>query len=87
MIPNKKFEDYTESEFLAFVKSIYFVENITSEAHLGRLLDYFETICEHPAGTDLLYWPEEAGMGSPENAVRIIKEWRAANGKPGFKPE
>ncbi|WP_434703844.1 bacteriocin immunity protein [Pseudomonas sp. Z1-12] len=39
-------------------------------------------ISEHPSGSDLLYYPE-AGKSGPEAVVKEVKEWRAANGKPG----
>lgn len=37
------------------------------------------------AGSDLIYYPRDDREDSPEGIVKEIKEWRAANGKPGFK--
>ncbi|MDK6923875.1 bacteriocin immunity protein, partial [Escherichia coli] len=49
------------------------------------LLEHFVKITEHPDGTDLIYYPSDNRDDSPEGIVKEIKEWRAANGKPGFK--
>ncbi|QZN94052.1 bacteriocin immunity protein [Symbiopectobacterium purcellii] len=77
-------EDCTEKEFLDFVTQIYSAEYSTEEAH-AIALDEFERISEHPFGSDLLYYPE-AGKQGPLEVVKEIKQWRAKNGKPGFKP-
>ncbi|MNJ34841.1 Colicin-E9 immunity protein [compost metagenome] len=87
MTSKTKLQDYTENEFLEFVRSIINIENIKSESELDRLVTIFDKIIEHPSGADLIYWPEAQGLDTPEQIVRIIKEWRAANGKPGFKSE
>lgn len=79
--------DYTETEFMDFIKHIYFVNDNFDDDVLNPLLHHFEAIIEHPAGTDLIYWPEAKGLDAPEQVVRIVKEWREANGKPGFKSE
>jgi hypothetical protein len=42
---------------------------------------------EHPSGSDLIYYPKPLSDNSPEGIVKEVKEWRATNGKPGFKPE
>jgi hypothetical protein len=49
------------------------------------LLLHFEKISEHPAGSDLIYYPESGADNSPEGVTRIVKDWRAAQGLPGFK--
>ncbi|EEQ4423135.1 bacteriocin immunity protein, partial [Escherichia coli] len=48
-------------------------------------LEYFINVTEHPSGSDLIYYPEGNNDGSPEGVIKEIKEWRAANGKSGFK--
>ncbi|AUM71715.1 bacteriocin immunity protein [Pseudomonas fluorescens] len=68
---------------LVFVKKIYEADFYPEEAHTHAVLE-FERISEHPSGSDLLYYPE-AGKSGPEAVVKEVKEWRAANGKPGFK--
>lgn len=80
-------QDYTESEFIDFIRSIFDLDKIKSEEELDKLVSLFDKIIEHPSGADLIYWPEAKGLDTPEQIVRIIKEWREANGKPGFKLE
>ncbi|PUA41533.1 bacteriocin immunity protein [Pseudomonas protegens] len=78
--------DYSESDFLEFVKNIYNNnKNLypTEESHIKAVLE-FKKLTGHPAGSDLLYYPEP-GKSGPEAVVKEVKEWRAANGKPGFK--
>ena len=48
-------------------------------------LEHFISVTEHPSGSDLIYYPEGNNDGSPEAVIKEIKEWRAANGKSGFK--
>ncbi|MNJ38777.1 Colicin-E7 immunity protein [compost metagenome] len=79
--------DYTEIEFLDFIKYIYFVNENLDDNVLNPLLNHFEAVTEHPAGTDLIYWPETEEQGEPEQVLELIKQWRAANDKPGFKTE
>lgn len=45
----------------------------------------FEALTEHPEGSDLIYYPRDDRDDSPEGIVKEVKEWRAANNKPGFK--
>ncbi|MHC6224126.1 bacteriocin immunity protein [Pseudomonas sp. X10] len=86
MTAKTKLSDYTESEFLAFIRLIFETNGSEPDEILDPLLEHFEVIIEHPAGTDLIFWPESEGLDTPEQILRIVKEWRAANGKPGFKP-
>ncbi|MDD9338933.1 MAG: bacteriocin immunity protein [Providencia heimbachae] len=76
--------DYTELEFLDFVKKIFNVENTTEEEDVKNIL-LFKKLTEHPDGADLIYYPNEGREDSPEGVVKEVKEWRAKNGKPGFK--
>ena len=76
--------DYTESEFLEFVKKLFNVENTSEEDDIQNLLK-FKRLCEHPDGSDLIYYPNDNREDSPEGIVAEIKKWRAENGKPGFK--
>ncbi|MGV8733117.1 MAG: bacteriocin immunity protein [Pseudomonas asiatica] len=39
----------------------------------------------HPDGAGVIFYPPKGADKSPQGVNRI-KEWRAANGKPGFKP-
>ncbi|MFJ2322844.1 MULTISPECIES: bacteriocin immunity protein [unclassified Pseudomonas] len=40
---------------------------------------------EHPAGSDLIYYRNLERITPPEGVTRIVKDWRAAQGSPGFK--
>lgn len=40
---------------------------------------------QHPDGTDIIFYPKEDEEDSPEGVLKRIKEWRAANGLPGFQ--
>lgn len=82
----KTISDYTEAEFLAFVKKLFDVQNTTEEEDIKNILE-FKRLCEHPSGSDLVYYPDDNREDSPEGVVKEIKEWRAKNGKPGFKKE
>ena len=84
-------EDYTEAEFLEFLQGFNtFPDGLKGdalEAHLDRLLDHFLAVTEHPDGSDVIFYPKEGQEDSPEGILKEVKEWRAANNKPGFKPE
>jgi len=81
-----KFEEYTETEYVALINRL--VEgDYSSEREHDAIVDNIVTTSEHPSGTGVLYYPEEGVEDSPVGVLKAIKEWRAANGKPGFKPE
>ena len=83
----RSISDYTEAEFLKFVSDIYNCNNElfpTEDSHIAAVFE-FKRLTQHPSGSDLIYYPREGREDSPEGIVKEIKEWRAANGKPGFK--
>jgi len=80
----KQISDYTEAEFLDFVRKIFDVDNTTEAEDIKNILE-FRRLTEHPDGSDLIYYPREEREDSPEGVVREVKEWRQANGKSGFK--
>lgn len=82
----RKFEDYTESEFLALLKDICFVNSPNDKVHM-ELVEQFEKASEHPRGNGIIYYPLSDEDDSPEGILNTVKAWRAANGKPGFKEE
>ncbi|WP_410315725.1 bacteriocin immunity protein [Klebsiella pneumoniae] len=43
------------------------------------------SLTEHPAGWNLIFKPKVGEDSSAKGIVKTVKEWRAANGKPGFK--
>ncbi len=81
----KEITDFSEADFLAFVEGIYQDTYPSENAHMAAVAE-FETLCEHPSGSDLLYYPEE-GKSGPLAIIQEIKEWCKANGKPGFRDE
>lgn len=83
MSTKNSFSDYTEQEFLDLLKRI--MGNDESEEEEGRLVFHFNSICGHPKGSDLIFYPEDDADDSAEGVTETIKKWRAANGLPGFK--
>nr|2K0D_X Chain X, Colicin-E7 immunity protein [unidentified] len=84
--------DYTEAEFVQLLKEIEKENVAATDDVLDVLLEHFVKITEHPDGTALIYEAAARAAanpggdgGGPEGIVKEIKEWRAANGKPGFK--
>ena len=76
--------DFTEGEFLSFVTSICNDTYDTEEAHINAVR-LFRKVTEHPDGSDLFYYPKPGVDNTPAGIVKTVKEWRAANGKAGFK--
>jgi hypothetical protein len=77
--------DMSEKKFLDFVWKIYQSQYATEKQQIAAVMEY-ERLSEHPAGSDLLYYPEP-GKEGPERVVLEIKNWRKANGKSGFKDQ
>ncbi|MBV4537820.1 MULTISPECIES: bacteriocin immunity protein [Pseudomonas] len=86
MILKPKLSDYTEKDFLDFIAEIDKANENEPDNVLTPLLMHFRKITEHPSGIDLLYRPTTKKAGEPAEVLRIVKEWRLANGKDGFKP-
>ncbi|MDI3274207.1 bacteriocin immunity protein [Pseudomonas sp. AL03] len=86
-----RLEDYTESEFLDFLKELFDGgEDLTADEFDKYMIDrvkHFETVTEHPDRSDVIFYPKEGQEDSPEGILKEVKEWRAFNNKPGFKPE
>lgn len=81
-----KFEEHTESEFISLMNRL--IEgDYSSEREHDAIVDNIVSISEHPSGSDILYYPADGVEDSPAGVLKAIKDWRAANGKPGFKPE
>ncbi|MCE9991891.1 bacteriocin immunity protein [Enterobacter asburiae] len=80
----KTLSDYTEYEFLNFVRKLFDVAATTEAEDIKNILE-FKRLTEHPDGSDLIYYPRDGREDTPEGVVREVKEWRLANGKPGFK--
>ena len=86
-----KIEEYTEAEFAEFLNE--FFENPSRlkgdafGAHINRLTDHFESLIDHPDKSGLIFYPAEGVEDSPAGVISVIKEWLAANGKPGFRQD
>ncbi|MBX8577208.1 bacteriocin immunity protein [Pseudomonas cichorii] len=89
MIIKSKFEEYTEHEFLEFLKVLFAPPGDLTKDEFDRrtlqLIEHFEQVSEHPACSDLIFYPEADQEDSPEGVLKSVKEWREKNGKPGFK--
>jgi hypothetical protein len=83
MATKQGFSDYTEQEFIDLLERI--MGNDESEEKETRLVFHFNSICGHPKGSDLIFYPEDDADDSAEGVTEIVKAWRAANGLPGFK--
>ncbi len=84
-----KLEDYTEAEFLLLLNELFEnTQNLSDDDFEQRsieLVNHFATITEHPSKSDLICYPRDGVEDSPEGILKEVKEWRALNGKPGFK--
>lgn len=81
----KRISEYTEAEFISFLQEIFTANKNAPDEVLDPMLDTLEQLTEHPAGSDLIYYPEDGADNSAEGITQTIKEWRAENGLPGFK--
>lgn len=82
---DKNISDYTEQEFISLMESLITACGEVPDDKLAVLLEQFEIITGHPAGSDLIYYPEPGADNSAEGITRTIKEWREKNGLPGFR--
>jgi len=82
---DKAIPEYTENEFIYALEKLINSCGTASDDELAGLLNGFENVTGHPAGSDLIYYPESGADTSAEGITKTIKEWRAANGLPGFK--
>ena len=82
----KTISDYTEAQFASFIQDIFVANSSGASGEvMADFLDQFCEIADHPAGTDLIYYPEEGADDSAEGITQTVKTWRAANSLPGFK--
>ncbi|MFP1741132.1 bacteriocin immunity protein [Lonsdalea quercina] len=81
--------DYTENEFIDFLKE--FFENPKNlkgkelKNHIEKLVSHFDKIVEHPEGNGLIFNPPDDRDDSPEGVINEIKRWRKSQGLPLFK--
>jgi len=81
----ESFSDYTEDEFVRLLEELFKEDASESDELADVLLLHFRKVSQHPSGSDLIYYPEDGADTSAEGITRTVKEWRAANGLPGFK--
>ncbi|MFW0755175.1 bacteriocin immunity protein [Pseudomonas sp. H11T01] len=77
--------DYTEHQFVKFLEEIFKEDAAPTDDRADVLLLHFNKIVGHPKKMDLIYHPEPGADDSAEGITQTIKEWREANGLPGFK--
>ena len=77
--------DYTEKEFIELLEELYRADVAPTGNRDDVLLLHLDKISGPPAISDLIYYPEPGTDTSAEGITKTIKEWRAANGLPGFK--
>jgi Colicin immunity protein / pyocin immunity protein len=75
--------EYTESEFLALIKEICSAAG--TEDYQDELLENFIEVTGNAVASDWIYYPENGEDDSPEGILQTVKDWRAAQGLPGFK--
>ncbi|MBM3107350.1 bacteriocin immunity protein [Pseudomonas sp. V1] len=75
--------DYTESEFVDLLQRI--ISHDDTQPEVDKLVFHFEEVSEHPAGSDLIFYPEDDADYSAAGITQTVKEWRATQGLPGFK--
>jgi hypothetical protein len=79
--------DYTEGEFIEFLEEIFKEDVAPSDVRADLLVVHFNKIVGHPSKMNLIYRPAPGADDSAEGITKTIKEWREANGLPGFKGE
>ncbi|RMP64626.1 hypothetical protein ALQ18_01828 [Pseudomonas marginalis pv. marginalis] len=76
---------YSEEEFIGLIDEIRKEDKAPTDERADELLFHFRQIIGHPSGADLIYYPQSGADISAEGITKTIKEWRTANGLPGFK--
>ncbi|MFZ8699206.1 bacteriocin immunity protein [Enterobacter kobei] len=60
--------DYTEYEFLNFVRKLFDVTATTEAEDIKNILE-FKRLTEHPDGSDLIYYPREDREGANKQVI------------------
>lgn len=79
-------QDFTEQEFINFAKKILLAEFETTEGLLKAVTE-FVLLSGHPAGTDLIVYPQDFNITTPKSMVEVIKKWRNEHGLPCFRED
>jgi len=76
---------YTRAEFEQVVVEL--LQAAGTSAWQDRLLEHFIALVEHPAGSDLLYFPSPGQQLDSGNVVTRIVGWRRSKGLSVFSDE
>ncbi|GLR08890.1 bacteriocin immunity protein [Mixta theicola] len=79
-------QDFTEQEFINFAHKILLAEFETTEG-LMKAVTEFVLLSGHPAGTDLILYPQDFNITTPQSMVDVIKSWRGQHGLPCFRDD
>ena len=82
-LQKKHLNEYSEEEFLT-VLSWFWNEDI-SEDDENEFVDHFNELVEHPAKSDLIFFPETNREDSPRGIIDEIKRWYQEQGKVCFR--
>ncbi|WP_324663290.1 bacteriocin immunity protein [Enterobacter bugandensis] len=67
----RSFSDYTENEFLEFVRKLFNVADTSESEDIKNILE-FKRLTKHPDGSDLIFYPRDDREDSPEGVVQEI---------------
>ncbi|PTT32198.1 bacteriocin immunity protein [Pseudomonas sp. HMWF021] len=91
MIFKDNLEDYTEVEFLEFLRALYEERDDMSaddyDAFIIKGVEHFERVTQHPDRSDVIFYPKDGQESTPEGVLRVVKDWLALSDKRGFKSE
>ncbi|MCU5773495.1 bacteriocin immunity protein [Erwiniaceae bacterium BAC15a-03b] len=77
-------QQFSEEEFIELAEKILLAQFPTTDELLNAAMQ-FVLVSGHPAGTDLICYPEEFNINGPKSMVDVIKLWRVNHGLPGFR--
>ncbi len=70
-LQKKRLRDYTEEEFIAALN--WFWNDDITEDEESEFVERFNELVEHPAKSDLIFFPEANREDSPQGIVNEIK--------------
>lgn len=79
----EKLDQFSKTEFLNFVRAISQVQT-KNDDELDSWVRHFDKVSLHPAGRDLIFWPEEGADSSPEGIVSEIERHCRETNLPCF---
>ncbi|ORM87117.1 bacteriocin immunity protein [Mixta gaviniae] len=77
-------QEFTEQEFIELARKVLIADFETTEGLLKSAME-FVLLAGHPAGTDLICYPQDFNITTPQSMVDLIKNWREQHGLPGFR--